>query len=1110
MPDTVFESEYQRLNKSQKQAVDQIYGPLLVVAGPGSGKTQILSLRAANILRQTDAMPSNILCLTFTDSAAINMRKRLGTIIGQDAFRVAIHTFHNFGLDIINRHAEYFFNASQLKPADAVMQFELLSGVFKKLSFDDPLNKIGFDGSFSHLKAAQKAIASLKAAGLLPEEFLSIIRHNQEIYGELQPLFDSVFGQTITKKTLPACVKLQKSLEAYRQKTKFPSDQFKSVAELIVQTFSEAVAKAGLEDTKPVTAWKNAWLAKDEHKQIRFKDWMNFPRLESLANVYGQYRKALQENGYLDFDDMLIETIQTVKKNKTLRYELQEQYQFIMVDEFQDTNDAQMRLLDMIARSDISPNEPNLMAVGDDDQAIYKFQGAELSNILDFKQRYNAKVIALLENYRSTDAILGLAKTIIRQGEDRLETRIKDLDKNLQAVNPKKLRGEILFRRFPTDAHEYAWIARRIQELVKTGEVPSEIAVIAREHKILQAVARNLQERGIPVVYERQRNVLLEPHIVQLITMARFLDSLASDKHAEADELLPEILSYPFWGLERIAVWRIAHTAKISWLETMLGSENGRMRDIAHFLIELGVRAKSEPLERVLDSLIGTTTLVAEENDDNASEPESRRLAEFQSPFRQYYFSKERFKEDPQEYILFLSALRVFYGSLREYKQGEVLKLHDLIEFIETRKAQNIPLPDQTPFVDSQNAVTLLTAHKAKGQEFDSVFIASCQENIWAGRKFASALAFPKNLPIAPAGDERDDQLRLFYVALTRARKNLYLSSYETNEQGDESLPLNFIGEEFMRTERARDQFSDEEIVQAISSPILMRHAPPYAGSEKALLEQYLREYRLSPTHLNNFLDLSAGGPQNFVEQNLLHFPQAKSASGAFGTAVHKAIENINAYLKTKNTLPETGKVLEWFEASLSEQRLGEDEHKQFLAKGKHYLERYFERTKGSFKPDDMAEVNFRNRGAILGAALLNGKIDRIAKLGNDEYALFDIKTGKPLPDWQGHDAYEKIKAWKYRNQLGFYNILMASAPEFAKSKVKKSALEFVEAGENDAPELVFDMDKQFIERLGKLAQIVYTKIMALDFPDTSKYEQNINGTLAFEEDLLKQEDKLS
>ena len=1105
MSDSAFQTEYQKLNKSQKQAVDQIYGPLLVVAGPGSGKTQILSLRAANILQKTDATASNILCLTFTDSAAINMRKRLAGIIGQDAYRVAIHTFHNFGLDIINRHSEYFFNASQLKPADAVMQFELLTGLFKKLPFDDPLNKIGFDGSFSHLKATQKAIETLKKAGLVPEEFRAIIKHNQETFEALQPIFDSVFNQTITKKILPACVKLQQSLEGFKTKKPFPSSQFKPVADLIKESFSEAVAKAGLEDTKPITAWKNAWLAKDEQKQIRFKDWMNFGKLMSLANVYEQYRAALQENGYLDFDDMLIETIQAIEQNKTLRYELQEQYQFIMVDEFQDTNDAQMRLLDLIARSDISPNEPNLMAVGDDDQAIYKFQGAELSNILDFKQRYNAKVVVLLENYRSTDTILELAKTIIRQGEDRLETRIKDLDKDLKAINPKKLQGEILFRMFPTDAHEYAWIARRIQELVKTGEAPNEIAIIAREHKILQAVAQNLQQRGIPIVYERQRNVLLEPHIVQLITIAKFLDSVASDKREEADELLPEILSYPFWGLERITVWQIAHMARISWLETMLGSEHERVRDIAHFLIELGVQAKSEPLERVLDALIGTTTLTAEEEDDNASEPEQKRLTKFQSPFKQYYFSREKFKENPQEYILFLSALRVFYGSVREYKQGEVLKLHDLVEFVATRQAQNIPLPDQTPFIDSKNAVTLLTAHKAKGQEFDSVFIASCQDSIWAGRKFANALAFPKNLPIAPAGDEHDDQLRLFYVALTRARKNLYLSAYETNEKGDESLPLNFVNGQFASGVGARDRFTDEEIVQAIASPILVRHGPPYKGNEQALLEQYLKEYRLSPTHLNNFLDLSSGGPQNFVEQNLLRFPQAKSASGAFGTAVHKAVENISVYLKTKKMFPETRAVLEWFETSLAEQRLDEEEHKQFLAKGKRYLERYFERAKHSFRPDDMVEVNFKNRGAMLGNALLNGKIDRIAKLGENEYAVFDIKTGKPLADWQGHDAYEKVKAWKYKNQLAFYAILMQTAPEFAKGTVVKSALEFIETGENDAPELAFDLDKRFIERIGKLAQIVYAKIMALDFPDTSKYEQNINGTLAFEEELLKQ-----
>ncbi len=1115
-----FQKEYQKLNKSQKQAVDTIYGPLLVIAGPGSGKTQILSLRVANILQKTDTLPGNILCLTFTDSAAVNMRKRLAGIIGKDAYRVAIHTFHNFGTEIISRHPEFFYNATSFSPADEITQVEVLAEIFKNLEHDNPLNKTYFDQGFSYLKPTLKAIGQIKKAGLSPDEFLRIIHHNQKVFEILNPLFESVFSKTVSKSAIPEIKKLAQALKDLDFSKDFPVAHFQPINKIIQKSLGLALEEAGEESTKPMTLFKSKWLTKDENKKTCFKDFLNFEKLSALAKVYKQYFQAMRESGYFDFDDMLLDTIQAIQVNKVLRFELQEQYQFILVDEFQDTNDAQMRLLDLIAQSEISPNEPNLMAVGDDDQAIYKFQGAELSNILSFQEKYRAPIISLLENYRSTGEILELAKQVIRQGENRLENRLKDLKKELVAINPEKRAGEVIFKAFPTSVHELHWMAKKISELIKSGEKPNDIAVIAREHKILQEAAKYLQKQNIPVSYERQRDVLVQPHIKQIITIADYISSL-SDKNDSKDDLLPEILSYPFWELDRVKVWQISLTSnkeRKPWLETMLEFPDKKINAMARFLIELSGVSKYETLEHVMDAIIGSAvSFVGEE--DIPSAP-AKQLTEYNSNFRNYYFSKENLKQNTQEYLLFLSALRVFYDALREYKQGEILKIGDLVEFVKVHQDHKLSLPDQTPFIDSKNAVNLMTAHKAKGQEFGSVFVLSCQNNVWAKTKNFSLLSFPGNLKIAPAGDTQDDQLRLFYVALTRSKKNLYLTSYETDEKGDSSLVLNFVVDKFTAQKQT---FSDKEIIEAISSPILALHAPPFQNNEKNLLEQFLQEYKISPTHLNNFLDLSQGGPQNFIEQNLLFFPQAKSPSGAFGSAIHKAIEQLHVYFKNQGKLPELEFVLSKFEQALKSERLNEQEFNQRLSKGKSVLKNYFERNKDSFKQTDLIEINFRNRGVVLGDSLLTGKIDKITELSSAEVVVSDLKTGQPLDNWQGRGEYEKIKAYKYKNQLGFYKLLVENCPDFQMNKVKsrtqaggaeshtisgvrvnQGVLEFVEAGRNDNPMLELRLEKEFINRLSKLIQVIYSRIINLDFPDVAKYSPDIKGILEFEEELLK------
>ena len=160
-----FTTRYDSLNVNQRRAVDHIHGPLLVLAGPGTGKTELLSMRAANILRQTDTLPSTILCLTFTDSGAANMRERLRSIIGADAYKVAIHTFHSFGTDIIGRNREYFFRGAEARPTDELTQYQLLAGLFDQLDWKSPLASKNHD-EYVHLRDVQRTISEFNQSGL--------------------------------------------------------------------------------------------------------------------------------------------------------------------------------------------------------------------------------------------------------------------------------------------------------------------------------------------------------------------------------------------------------------------------------------------------------------------------------------------------------------------------------------------------------------------------------------------------------------------------------------------------------------------------------------------------------------------------------------------------------------------------------------------------------------------------------------------------------------------------------------------------------------------------------------------------------------------------------
>lgn len=1095
-----FKERYKKLNTEQKKAVDTIEGPVLVVAGPGSGKTEILSMRVAQILKETDTSPGSVLCLTFTDSASINMRERLAGLIGVQAYRVGIYTFHSFCTEVIGRYPEYFFGHADFHPADEVIRREILQDLFKEMSYDNPLRSEHPEQGFVFLSSALSSFSDLKRAGLTPKEFQSVIAHNEEVMKCINTLLDQYVPATVSKKQIEKLNDLVLEVK----KLDIPPAPYAHIPPL-THTFLYGLETAlsqvvETDSTTPLSEWKKKEIEKTETGFV-LKDFTRLEKMKALGTLYEDYQTALFDAGYFDFDDMILEVVKALESNETLRQTLEERFQYILVDEFQDTNDAQMRLLYALTSSEVHEGRPNIMAVGDDDQSIYRFQGAEVTNMLSFVTRYkNPTLVSLSKNYRSTSDILDISESVITQSGQSLRTLLPSIEKKIVASNTNLPKGQVHFKTCPTPLHEYDYIAREIKKIHDAGTPFADIAVIGRKHKTLQDLVPYLHTQGVAVQYEKRKNVFEDTIVAQLVVLLRFVESVSKTEGVIREDLLPQILSFPFWNLSREVVWGIslkAQRERLSWLAIMKEHTSLDVRQIADFLITLGVESPSLPVEQVVDRLIGRE--VASHIDDENNEEEEVNVVSkegYQSPLREYYFGGERLSTHKAQYVTFLSALKVFIESLREYKKGSVVSVSDALRFIDIHEKAGIELLDQSPYVESADAVTLLTSHKAKGLEFPVVFVMTLTDDMWAGRGVPDKLPFPKNIHAGAGTDSVDDKLRLLYVALTRAQHTLYITHYSEHASGKKALLSSFMNVH-------KDKFEDSASVDIVEvlTPSWQGDRGVYTGDERVILQSLVADYQMPVTHLNNFLNITKGGPHLFLEQNLLRFPQAKTVASVYGTALHGALEYMYTYAKREGMLPELSSILKKTEQEIIAGRLGQTDTRVQIERAKKALTLYMKNHSKDIHPADLIETNFKNQGVVVGDARITGKIDKMHIEGN-MVVVSDWKTGRAKESWDV-SGDEKIQLQSYARQLLFYKLLVEGSSDFNSYEVTEGRLEFLEPVKNNFITLPLVMEEHEVERLKKLIEVVYKKIVKLDFPDVSKYSQDMKGCMEFEEDLL-------
>ena len=1113
MPQQIFKG----LTKAQKLAVETIDGPVLVIAGPGTGKTQLLAQRAANILLKTDVQPQNILCLTYTEAAARNMRDRMGKYMGKHAYDVTISTYHGFGSEIIRDHREYFLEHNAEQPIDNLLQHQILEEIYQTISSNNALWR-----KETYLKDVLQFIGEAKRAGLMPKDIRTIAKDNTRAINTLNKF---------TKKDLAGLTKMSKSsiplFEKLFIETKSLPTPTKKLPINIVHLdtqFITALAEAYVETeatgrTVPITAFKNEWLTKDKDDNWVVTGANEVAKLLGAADIYEQYLKKLKDNNLYDYDDMILRATEAISKHSELRFSLQEKYQYIMLDEFQDTNKAQLKLIELLTNNPVNEGRPNILAVGDDDQAIFSFQGAEIDNMLRFYNLYkDVKTITLTENWRSHQDIINTAQHVSGQIEKRLHSKLGISSKDLLATNKTlPAQAKIEQHRFISDVAELDWVANKVEEIINKGQSPEGIAVLAPKHKYLEPLVPFLEQKNIPLRYEKRENVLEDQYIARLISMLRLIDALSINDYLKSNELWPEILTGSEWQIPTSQIWQLSwqssenkykQDATTNWLQLMLAEPN--LKPIALFFAKLASIANTETLEKMLDYCIGIEPLELNEPD----------ISSFSSPFYNYYFESGEAKKQTLIFTQLLSHLTVLRQRLREHatQKNDVLHLKDALDFIDSYNNANEKLLNTSPYHTAANAVQLITAYSAKGLEFDVVFVLATIDDVWGmkARGASSNITLPKNLQtIRFAGAQKDEKKRLFYVALTRAKHTLYLTSFIKNYAGKPTTELEFMSQQ-------KDYSALQQNMPKIVSNLHSNDASnPNAKTLqlfwqthhynsltqpdlKELLKPRLQDFQLSATHLNSFTDMELGGPEQFFVNTILRFPKAPSANGEYGSAIHESIEAIANMQKNTGELPVLEEIQEIFAKKLSKKTLNKNEYKQYLNRGEKALAAFMQWWWPNFDIQNQAEVRFKHEGAFCGKAHLTGNLDYLVIDHEDQdIQVVDYKTSQSFASWA-----KSTKSHKYKQQLLFYKILLNSSHTYKNYNISNGRVVFVEPDQNDKMtdlSLIYnDID---LDRTKKLIQAIWNRVMLLDFPDTTGFSKNINGTLEFEDWLINNTD---
>jgi len=972
-----FNTLYSQLNPEQKTAVDKIDGPVMVIAGPGTGKTHLLTMKIANILHKTDTAPESILALTFTESAVASMRKSLSEIIGTIAYRVYITTFHGFANNIIKQYPDDFPEIIGSTNISDVDQIKIIRNIIDNSNL---IKLKPFGSRYFYVPSIIHAISDLKQQGFLPEDFAKIIE--------------------------------------------IENNEFENIEDLYYE--------------------KGANKGKMKGKYINIQK--NIERNKELAIIYKQYQQFLRELNFYDYSDMIVEVKMALEKNKELLLILQEKYQYILVDEHQDTNTAQNKILELLASY---YENPNLFIVGDEKQAIFRFQGASLENFLYFKNLYkNVQEISLKQNYRSTQTILN-ASCNLKPNSIKLISN---------SNHPEKL---INIKQFIDSQSEYNFLGKDIKNLISNNYKPEQIAVLYRENRDVFDIARILRKFDIPFSIESDQDILDDQDIKKLLIILRAIYNFGQDKE------LIELLYIDIFDIPALDIYKLSSFAhknitaydiiKSDKLMQEAKIENtDKLKEIYKKLSLWKKQSYNKNAVAIFEDIIRDSGLLAKILSDSLATEKIAKLGTF------------------------FDQIKNLIASHKDYT------LDDFFDYLNVIKEHNISIKNKG-LSYAIGKVRLMTAHKSKGLEFDQIYITNAQDGHWGGRRNHENIKLPSKIfsmlnkiDQDLSEDDNEDERNLFYVALTRAKKQITITYSTKNQEGREKLPSIFVQE--INPEFVEISKEEQKNINAEESNIQNEFNKDFDSKtnikEKDFLNELFIKNGLSVTALNNYLSC----PWNYFFNNLIRLPGNQNKFMVFGTAIHEALKNYFDALKDGKDFKKDY-LIKRFEESLNTKPIIKNDHIEMLEKGQKALSGYYDFYNKSFKNNILNELNI-NRVQLTENISINGKIDKIEILDStNNVNVIDYKTGK-IKSRNEILGLTKNSDGNYLRQLTFYNLLLNNYQD-NKFKMQSGEIDFIQPDDKgNYKKEIFTITKEMVDNLENQIIQISKEILDLSFWD--------------------------
>ncbi len=940
------------LNEEQKKAVEYNKGPLLIIAGAGTGKTTVIVEKIKYLLKKNLAKPEEILALTFTEKAAFEMEERVDKEIPYGYFQMWISTFHAFADHVLKEEATH----------------------------------IGLTPGFRLMTEAETIIFLRKNLFLFDLKYFRPLGNPNKFLGALLDHFSRLRDEDVS-----------------------PDDYLK-------------------------------WVKKQPEKTEETKKYLE------LANAYKIYQSLKTKEGLFDFSDLIFYLLKLFRERKNILKNYQEKFKYVLIDEFQDTNIAQYDLIRLLCPLETNPK---LTVVGDDSQAIYKFRGASVSNILNYMKDYpKAKQITLRNNYRSNQTILDKSYQLIKHNDpDTLEVKL-GISKNLVAQKADDKKAVNFFWAEKVE-EEADFVVKQILTLKKNFQY-SDFAILCRANNHSDPFIRALTRAAIPYQFLGPGMLLKQPEVKDLIAYLKVLYNV------EDSVSLFRVLTMDIFGLDaKDLSFLLAFSKKTNLFLFQAIEVYLSFFEKDFYKSDFEIYKKHLPFlnQETRKKLLEIFKMVKKHFSLIKKDTAGQIL---------YYFLEETkylnklvvYKTEKEEKI----ALNVskFFTRLKDFEaEHEDASVSAVVDFLEmSMELGESPIVSQTD-ISSYNAVNILTAHSAKGLEFPVVFLVNLTRGRFPTHEKKETISIPQDLikEILPEGDYHlEEERRLFYVGMTRAEEKLFFTASRFYGEGIRQQKLSpfvveSLGEEFIKKYQIKKD--DEKKQLSIFD---------YKKTPETLPKTLLNKNIFSYTQLESYDRC----PLQYKYQFVLKIPTAPTAALSFGDTIHRTLQGFYQEFFNDKKIGEK-ELLTIFKNSWLPLGYASAAHEERMKKeGLNLLKNFLVKFHNpNIKVIDL-EKFFRIK--IDADTSIVGKIDRVDDKGNGEIEIIDYKTGKK-PD---------EKTLKKNFQLAIY-ALAATDPGLYRKKISEVHLSFYylqnmeKVSLKKTSENLADVKKNIIEKVSEI-----------------------------------------